>query len=151
MSSVLESSELLQLCPVPKDIQNIILYMLIGYGTAASVSIRTLITDLNAPNNIYKTTILFRFYPSLWRYLVLKNGSRITSYVKHPEIYNNLECIYEIQMAYLEILKSSVGILHLNNLLVKTIKTRLLKVIKEDAANYILSVAKGPLTSSDLP
>ena len=133
MSSVLESSELLQLCPISNDIQNIILYMLLGYGTAAAASIRSLITELNAPNNIYKTNLLFRFYPSLWRYLVIKNGSRIASYFKHPEIYNNLECIYELKRAFLQRFSNRyVSIKYLVLQMQELVKKRLKTVIDEE-------------------
>jgi hypothetical protein len=132
MTSLQDATLLLQLCPVCIDIQNKILYMLLGYGTFITKQLKTYIKWMNNWHRRELRIQTYIYFPSLWRYISNCNGSKILYELNHNR-YNNLECLFELQLAFL--IKMDLNWLGPEKILRRlddVVKSRLNKILKEE-------------------
>ena len=101
MTTLQEATNLIQLLPIPRDIQNKILLLFISFGTTSAIQIRKQITIMNN-RKIFTEYNINTDIKTLWRFKIFMNFNSILSQYKYTS-YEHAEVLCDLKIAYLDI------------------------------------------------
>jgi len=102
MTTLQEATNLIQLLPIPPDLQNKILILFLGLGTPSTTQIKKLITQMNN-RKIFTDFNIDINNKSLWRFKIFMNFNSILSEYNYTS-YEHAELLCDLKIAYLDII-----------------------------------------------